>query len=251
MEASKTNVLSTAKQSSRNSAVECLKIFAILLIVLSHVVQTLQTANGYVNYQDYVLPLGFATADPQVLILNILRQSGAFGNTIFVISSAWFLLDSRNASGKKITSMLVEIWIVSVLFLLSFFALYPESLDIQLVIQSLFPTTYSLNWYLTCYILLYMIHPALNRIIFEMNQKALLRSSLILSFLYILVNFIKRDSFQTSNLILWVTIYFCIAYMKLYLPDISTDTLRNFLFVLAGVGGNCILVMATNFGGCT
>ncbi len=246
MEINKTAVSLGNKHNSRNSAVECLKILGIALIVLSHVVQTLHSENTYVSYQDYVFPLGIATLDPQILILNILRYSGAFGNTIFFISSAWYLLDRKKVNGKKITSMLVEIWCISVLIMAIFGVIYQGNLDMKLMIKSLFPTTFSLNWYLTCYILFYAIHPFLNHVIYAMNQRTLLRSALTLSMLYIFMNFIVSGLFQTSILILWVTIYFCIGYMKLYLQDLSAKKLFNWVLILFGIGGNCVVVILTN-----
>ncbi len=235
------------KRNSRNSAVECLKILGMVLIVLSHVVQTLHSGNTYVGYQDYVFPLGVATSDPKILILNILRYSGVFGNAIFFVSSAWYLLDSKTASGKKIVSMLVEIWSISVLIMAVFGVAHQGNLSLRLVIKALFPTTFSLNWYLTCYILFYAIHPFLNQVIGAMNRRTLLRCAVAMSTLYIFVNFVIGEAFQTTNLILWVSVYFCMAYMKRCLYDASNRKLYNWLLILVGIGGNCLIVILTNF----
>ncbi len=247
MEENKAAASPETKHNSRNSAVECLKIFGIILIILSHVVQTLSSENPYVGYQDYVLTLGNATTDSGILLLNLLRYAGAFGNTIFFICSAWYLLDSKKANGKKIVSMLLEIWVLSVVIMLMFKVFYPGNLDIKLMIKSLFPTTFSLNWYLTCYLLFYAIHPFLNRVIYAMNQRTLLRSALLLSMLYIFMNYVKSGLFETSGVILWVAIYFCIAYMKLYLQNISKKKIYNWILIFLGIGGNCIIVILTNF----
>ncbi len=255
MNLNKTDILLESKQNSRNSAVEWLKILGIVLIILSHVVQTLHDKNTYIGYKDYMLPLGNATSDPQELILNILRYSGCLGNTIFFVSSAWYLLDRKSASGKKILSMLVEIWIFSVLIMAIFSVAYPGTLDSKLVTKAFFPTTFSSNWYLTCYILFYAIYPFLNKIIYAMDQRTLLRCALTMSLLYIVLNYMHMlkwlggTLFQKSELILWVTIYFCIAYMKLYLPELSKKKIFNWALILLGIGGNCIIVILANFRG--
>ena len=61
--------------SRRNSSIELLKIVGIILIVISHVVQTLHSNNDYVIKNDYILDISTATTNIQQLILTILRES--------------------------------------------------------------------------------------------------------------------------------------------------------------------------------
>lgn len=49
----KEKTFSTKKE--RNSGIELLKIIAIVLIVISHVVYTLKTVNPYISYNGYVV----------------------------------------------------------------------------------------------------------------------------------------------------------------------------------------------------
>ena len=80
----------------RDSGVELLKIIAVILIVISHVVLTLITENEYIPYSDYLLDCTHATTNVTVLLLAVMRHFGALGNWIFFVASAWFLLDSTN-----------------------------------------------------------------------------------------------------------------------------------------------------------
>ena len=70
----------------RNSSIELLKVVGIILIVISHVVQTLHSNNDYVLANDYILDISMATRNIQQLILTILRYSGALGNSIFLFA---------------------------------------------------------------------------------------------------------------------------------------------------------------------
>lgn len=65
----KEKTFSTKKE--RNSGIELLKIIAIVLIVISHVVYTLKTVNPYISYNGYVVDLSIATADIWKFILAI------------------------------------------------------------------------------------------------------------------------------------------------------------------------------------
>lgn len=232
----------------RNSSVELLKVIGIVLIVISHVLQTLHNSIELSGVQDYVLDLSAATTNVQYLLLAMLRYGGIVGNTIFFVCSAWFLLDSKSASKKKILQLLLDIWVVSMVILGIVYLLRGGAIDSKLLVRQFLPTAFHNNWYMTCYLLFYPMHPYLNRLIGQLSQKALLRASLVLSVLYLGINFLNFfGDFFASQLILWVTIYFVIAYMKYYLPGLSGSVKCS--LVLFGIGflGTYGLILLTNF----
>lgn len=233
------------KRHERNSSIELLKVIGIVLIVISHVTQTLIDNNNYIPYDDYLVTLSTAASGVQYLLLIMLRYSGTIGNTIFFICSCWFLLDSEKSNKKKMLQMLLDIWFISVVILAITFILRGGDINTKFILQSFLPTTYNNNWYMTCYLLFYAIHPILNNIIKPMEQKKLLRCTLVLLFLYVICNFILHTAFFTSDLILWTTIYFSIAYMKLYLTDISNNKKLNFTILLIGIIGTYGLILFT------
>lgn len=93
----------------RDSGIEFLKICAVILIIISHVVQTVGTPNSYVPFQDYVVSLDTATQNVQRLTMTMLRYSGVLGNSIFFSCSAWFLLDSERSNKRKILKIILDI----------------------------------------------------------------------------------------------------------------------------------------------
>lgn len=99
-----------SETKKRESGIELLKIIAILLIVFSHVLQTLSQKNGYIDYQDYLIDLSHSTTDPFYLTLSIMRYAGVFGNTLFFVCSAWFL---TQVSAVKKTESFIWFWITS------------------------------------------------------------------------------------------------------------------------------------------
>lgn len=245
MEASKSHKL--AEKSERKSGIELLKVAAILLIVLSHTVQTLHWENPYINYRDYVLNLTMATTNLQHLMLAIFQYSGQLGNSIFFVCSTWFLLDRREGRKEKVWFMLLEIWTISIVILVVVYILRAGSIDTKMLLKSLFPTTFSLNWYMTCYLIFYLIHPVLNEIIRKMTQKTLIKASSLLLMLYVGVDFIIPGYFFSSSLIIWVAVYFAAAYMKLYLKDFASSTAANICLLLATLAGQIGIILITNF----
>ncbi len=99
---------------------------------------------------------------------------------------------------------------------------------------------------MTCYIIFYAIHPTLNKLITGMNQRELFKNVIVLCGIYILINYIKLGSLFYSGLLLWIAVYFMIAYIKHYMKDISSSKKINFTLLLIGIFGHFGLVALTN-----
>lgn len=235
------------QKSERRSGIELLKIFAIFLIIVNHVVQTLCEPNEYIPYQDYLLNIENPTGSAVIVVLAILRYSGSLGNTLFFVCSAWFLLDKEVSNKRKLYFMAADLWVFSILFLLVTLIMSGGRIAPQLIVKSVFPVIFSSNWYVTCYILFSLICPFLNWIITKMTQVQLLESSIFGGVLYLLMNWIKTDLFFSSSLILWVTLYFIMAYAKNYMSNFFANIRINIILILIGLFGNCGVILLTNF----
>lgn len=222
------------KENGRDSGVELLKLIGILLIVLNHIIQTLHTPSSYVPYRDYVIDISRATTNIKYVILAMLRYSGVVGNTIFFVSSAWYLLDSNKTNKKKILHMIMDVWFISVITLIAVYTRKHGNLDKKMITQQLFPITYNTNWYVTCYLLFYPMHRFLNMIIKKIEQKSLLKITLAMLFLHTVVNIYEYGHYFTNYLILWVAIYFAIGYIKFYMTGMSDNIRSNIKLVLIG-----------------
>lgn len=196
----------------RSSNIELLKILAIFLIVFFHFVQTY---SGTTN-------LGACTDDVQDFALALCFHFGYIGNNIFFICSAWFLLDVKVINKKKLLSMLVNVWLVSVIILSAVLLIGRLRLKTVEIISCLLPTTFTNNWYITCYLLFCLICPLLNVVIDAMNQKKLLSFVLVSGLLYYVMHPLLKEwggaYFYYNQLIAWILIYFLIAYVKRYSP---------------------------------
>lgn len=79
---------SASKTIERESSIELLKILAMVMIVMSHVVQTVGNKSIYVGNMSYALDLSCATHNIQSFYLSLIRYFGAFGDWIFFVCSA-------------------------------------------------------------------------------------------------------------------------------------------------------------------
>lgn len=191
--------------------------------------------NLEISYQGYVVDVSNATTDIQHIVLLIFRHFGVLGNSIFFIASAWFLLKSNRYKKKKCFFMILEIWTVSIIILIVTYVILQGNISAKIVLESLFPTTFANNWYMTCYLLFYAIHPLLNKIIRGMNQAQVFRCASVLSILYIFIDFIAGELFFPSLLILWVTIYFIIAYIQIYASGYANSIKSNLVLLLLSI----------------
>ena len=230
----------------RESSIELLKLIGLFLIVLSHAVQTLGDSNNYIPFTDYILDLSKPTTDPMVLLMIILRHSGVLGNMIFFVSSAWFLLDKKENNRQKWLLLFSEIFCVSVVCLLVTVFLRDGEVDTGLAVKSLFPTTFSLNWYMTCYLCFLLIFPSLNRIIASLDQRHHLRVCLIMFLLYFGFNFIVKGLYFMTNLVLWIAVFFLVSYAKKYNLSLIENKKLNIAILFLSLLCHLTLILANN-----
>ena len=132
----------------RQSGIELLKVVAIFLIVISHVVQTLVEGPAPWGISIYG-PLTNATT----FTLGLLFYCGALGNLIFFSCSVWFLLDKSRTNYEKVIRMILDIFVISILWLVPVLLWKQGEISSDLVLRSCFPTYFENNWYMTSYIL--------------------------------------------------------------------------------------------------
>lgn len=236
-----------ASQPRRHSGLELLKIFAILLIVISHTVQTMQQGGSLVEFRDYVLPLENASTELQYFILRCMRHFGIIGNNIFFVCTAWFLLDSEKVKKRKCLFLLLEVWFISVIIFIVAMALQRGHLPKWVIYQSFLPTTFENNWYVSCYIAFYCIHGLLNMVLARLSRRSHLLFALSAIILYFGIGFLGSAAwYYQTPLTLWIVIYFIMAYLKRYCPDFMASTKWNCILLVASALSFLALLAVTN-----
>ncbi len=228
----------------RNSSVELLKLIAIVFIVLHH---AMPTASAYsMEFTAHYIDPNQCVTDIQRLIMLLLRYPGQVGNLIFLTASAWFLLDNDRVDPKKAIRLVADTFTVSVLFLGAFLlAGYRFSLG-ETAMQFI-PVWAHANWYVTCYLLLYLIHPMLNAAVRAISRRSLLVTVLTAAVIYSGLQVLRPASYYYSNLVGFACVYLMTAYMKLYMPRARASLKFNVTALLIGIGGLAAMVLGTNF----
>lgn len=235
------NSLEKTQELSRNSGIEMLKVIAILLICMSHCVQTLE------KYADFAV----CVEDPQLLILKILRFDGNFGNVIFIICSCYFLLKSSKAKKEKAVGLLLDSQIISIVIfallstlgaLMSFEIKY----NFEYVINQLFPDLFEQVWFVPTYVAFYLIHPYLNEFISKIGRKKHFEICLLIVIFYGILSLFKAFPLY-SKFLGFVCVYFLIAYMKFYYGDFMKNRKKNILIFFVSLIAFLGIVIANNY----
>lgn len=221
---------------NRNSSIELLKVFAIYFIIVSHSVMSLN------------LDLGLSTNNIQIFVLNILRYGGGYGNIIFIICSAYFMIGNTKYNTKKIFKMWLQTYIISMIFL-SVFLMFGVDISLKNIIKSFAPFIFENNWFIVCYVMLYALHPYLNLIIDKISKKTHFRICMVLIILYSFIQFILKDRFYFNGIIGFVYIYFIIAYMKKYMHKYQNSMKMNLYVLFISIGLMLGLLAITNYAG--
>lgn len=227
----------------RNSSVEILRIVAMVLICICHSIPSFpypsaDAANPFIG--------GAATANVQYFIADCIGGAGLIGDVIFIVCSAYFLLDSRKMKAGKVALMILNTLVVSLIFMSVILAL-GYKLSATEIVRQIFPTVFQNNWFVSYYIVFYLIHPLLNRIIRTLDRTALgIAAALLFVQSYIFL-FVQAVPPGINKLLCFVTIYFIVAFFKYYGSIIMQAKKLNIAVLVSSIVLYYAMKLAVNF----
>lgn len=162
------------ENKGRESGIDLLKIIGIFLVVLCHSALTVSVSypENIVGNTNAFFDSTLATTNIQMSVVSFFRNFGSIGNAVFWVCSFWFLVESKKLKVSKIFQMLFDVWIISVAFLTVSLCM-GTNIGNYNIIKSIFPTSFSNNWFITQYLLIYAVYPLLNILIDKIPSKRL------------------------------------------------------------------------------
>ena len=231
-------------KKTRACGIELLKIICMIMIVISHSIPKYGEAAFPNSHINLLVP----TKDVQTLVILIFNYLGQMANGPFIVCSAYFLLDSSSVKSRKVWNFVFDTFLFSIAFLVVGLGLgfdIPKS-DI---IRQILPITYENNWFVGCYLLLYLIHPFLNMVIEKMSQKQLLTMNIIAISLYCGIGFILENKYYYTVFIGFIIYYFITAYVKKYMQNLSANKKWNLWVMIFSVVAIIVTIIVTNYFG--
>lgn len=204
----------------RLSGIELLKVIAIILIIFSHTLPCYGdgTADSYVSEN-------LAYRDFQYMLVGYFRWFGQIGNAVFVFCSAYFLIESKAVKGRKILYIIADTFVISVIYLCGFLAA-GYKLSAGTVALQFIPITSRFNWFIGCYLIMYAVHPLLNKIIRGTGKRNLLILNIFLFILYNVLEFAGGEllnMFYYTHLVGFICLYLFAGYVKLHMQNFMNN----------------------------
>lgn len=237
------NYLRGGVANKRNSNIELLKVFAIIMIVLSHAIPKAGLAEF--PHQG-IIDISMATRNIQQIVAVIFAYLGQIGNAVFIVCSAWFLVDDNTFKLSKAISIILDCFVISVL-MLGLFLMLGYEISTKMIIRQFMPTILGTNWFVTTYLLLYAIHPYLNKVLHGTNQKEHFCINLALFVFYCIGAMLKDSLLYFNKLLGFVVLYFFVAYMKKYMKWYTGSKKANVVTLALGITILALMVLLTNY----
>lgn len=195
------------KTIERNSNLELLKIFSLFLIIIFH----------YVFYSGIDI---YSLEKPSIYLLDFIYMLGKTGVNCFMLITGYFCI-KNNFNIKRLLKI-----IASCIFYIIFLRIITLCLGFDFGYLFDFPFTTGFWWYMTIYIILYILSPSINRCILNQSRKENLRLCIILITIFSIIPSLVGlsygfiEGFPFFNRLLWmITVYIIGANIRLYFDD--------------------------------
>lgn len=165
-----------------------------------------------------------------VYIINYYEHLCIVAVNVFVIISSWFLRESSNNSTKKVVSLLTTILFWTVMSLL-FVRLIGEEVSFKWIVKSIpfFGRAYD---FLSGYIVMYMLSPALNNMLNSSSKRQRLLLCVGSFTIFSLMSPITSSHYLLINSGYSCTWFICLYIMTSYVKELEIKFLQNkFIFM--------------------
>ncbi len=192
----------------RLSNFELLRIISIIMIIMHH----------YSVHGNWINKL------PGLLFNNLLIDFFAIGGKIgvicFILITGYFGIESK-FSIKKIIKLVLQVLFYTIGCYIIFNIIKFEQIQIGLkvLIKSVLPVTFSMYWFITAYVVLYILSPYINKLVKGMTKQENKRLVVILCILCCIIPTFTSSSLGLGDVTLFTFIYIVGAYIRLYMKD--------------------------------
>lgn len=194
------------KENERNSSIELLRIIVMFLIIGHHLAY-----HSSLNFPVQSLGLNKS-------FINLLFMGGKIGSNVFILISGYFLINQHKFKMKKI----IELWITILFYSVSIYLISSIFINNNFsyigLFKSFFPIITSQWWFASCYFIVYLLSPYINKLINSISKKELQILILLFFVFWSLIPTLFGIKLQFSELGWLIYLYIIGAYIKLYNP---------------------------------
>ena len=195
-------IVTTPQKKERNSSIELLRIILMFIIVLCHSSAGLYPNTTMSGVNKYFLQLT-NLSNPMV--------------DIFVLISGYFIC-KLVFSLKKLLLMLIQVSFYTLVFYLIFVAVGKTPFSVKTFITAFMPTTFRQYWFVSAYVILYLLSPFINFLLNKLSQKQHLALIGTIGLIYSIIPTFTMQHQDGMDVFILLLLYCIGAYLRLY-PD--------------------------------
>lgn len=185
----------------RNSNLECMRIVCMLLIVAYHYCMH-GNGNGILRTES-------SWNHVWAILFGSWPEIGVYG---FVMISSYFLSEQKGIKSKKAVVMVIQAFLFSMMISAIVFGLRLEPFSLAVFLKEALTPYYSQYWFVTTYLIFYLISPILGGGVKYLSNRELRASCVILTALIPVYNMFVPN--YHGSLVDFVYIYVVTVYLK-------------------------------------
>lgn len=133
---------------------------------------------------------------------------------------------------KKLINLIIEVFIYS-LFGLCIGAIFkPEFISFISVIKAIFPVIYCEYWFMTTYIIMYLLSPFMNKLFNVLNKNELKKLIFILIIIEVVIPTLTTSEFKFSSVLWFMTLYIIGAYINKFSHKFLENQKQNIIIIV-------------------
>lgn len=211
--------------NKRNLGLDLLRLLAMFMIVILHIINW----GGLLKHTLFQV---------EFLPIYIFEAFSIVAVNCFILISGFFLV-KQEFKLKKLIALIFEIcfytWLCFVVALV-----IKTPMDIKLFIKGLFTITTGVHWFITCYLMLYISFPFINKFVYSLSlkQKHVFAAITVLLFcVWTLIPTVNYQSIHSGYTFLWfLFLYYWGAYIRLVFVEGEGNKLFNKIVNFSGYG---------------
>lgn len=206
-------------KNDRVVSLDFLKIFAMFLIVLQHLLDFV----GYLTIKLFKI---------EFISIYFFEAFSIVAVNVFVLITGFFLIEQK-FKWQKLFSLLFEVAVFSWIILFISKLLGIQNISPNTTFDFIFPTFSGLYWFISSYIVLYLIFPFINKFIYALSNQQLKMFAIITLILCCLWKY----NFSSKSVLWLIVVYFWGACIRLVIENKK----QNFLFLTDKKSYNVLL----------
>ena len=213
---------------ARNSAIELLRIVAMLIIIAFH--GHMHSWLDKLDLQQVPEVVTNNMYNANILFSYFVGWGGDLGNTIFILITGYFMIN-RKVNYPKLILLLVTMLFYSWLIFIMVYVFMPQiyvTFTSKEILKGIAPILFGENWFVSCYIIFFCFVPYLNGFLKSLDKNKYLLLLLMVFVFFVLLPTVKiKTYFNSAEIVYFAFVYAIGVYIRLYFKDKINNEYHN------------------------